>query len=204
LLVISEEPTLGYVVLACELKSPVPAQWAKDYLRVLNDDSVAKAFRQLDTIDAFLHSEKGVQFIKDQLPGSGHPHFEGAFVVLLKSLIITSDNSGLFFGNERRAIIDHQTLKLMLAKCDGDMAYILACFNRMNEWCDAGAEVVHTTVRVGNRTVTYDGVGIKSLLGFTQNEYKSTGVDKQMLDDFIQEGNHPFDVLVDRELSEKS
>lgn len=31
LLVISEEPTLGYVVLACELKSPVPAQWAKDY-----------------------------------------------------------------------------------------------------------------------------------------------------------------------------
>jgi hypothetical protein len=83
------------------------------------------------------------------------------------------------------------------------MAYILACFNRMNEWCDAGAEVVHTTVRVGNRTVTYDGVGIKSLLGFTQNEYKSTGVDKQMIEDFI-EGNHPFDVLVDREPSEKS
>jgi hypothetical protein len=55
-----------------------------------------------------------------------------------------------------------------------------------------------------NRTLTYDGVGIKSLLGFRQNEYKSIGVDKQMLDDFIQEGNHPFDVLVDREPSEKS
>jgi hypothetical protein len=204
LLVISEEPTLGYVVLACETKSPVPAQWAKDYLRVLNDDSVAKAFRQLDKIDEFLRTDQGVEFIRKQLPGTGHPHFEGAMVIVLKSLVITSDNSGLFFGKESHVIIDHQTLKLMLAKCDGDMAYVLECFKRMNEWCDQGAKVVQTTVRVGNRTVTYDGVGIQSLLGFGQNEYKSTGIDKQMLRDFIEEGYHPFDVLVHREPSEKS
>jgi hypothetical protein len=35
LLVISEEPTLGYVVLVCEVKSPLPPRWAKDQLRVL-------------------------------------------------------------------------------------------------------------------------------------------------------------------------
>ena len=111
-------------------------------------------------------------------------------VIVLKSLVITSDNSGLFFGKESHVIIDHQTLKLMLAKCDGDMAYVLECFKRMNEWCDQGAKVVQTTARVGNRTVTYDGVGIQSLLGFGQNEYKSTGIDKQMLRDFIEEGYH--------------
>jgi hypothetical protein len=48
LLVVSEEATLGYVVLACELKSPIPPQWAKDHLRVLNADSVVKGFDQLD------------------------------------------------------------------------------------------------------------------------------------------------------------
>jgi hypothetical protein len=57
---------------------------------------------------------------------------------------------------------------------------------------------------VGDRTVTYEGVTIKSLLGFGQNEYKSTGVDKQMLADFIEAGHHPFDVLPDRQPSEKS
>lgn len=198
LLVISEEPTLGYVVLACETKSPVPAQWAKDYLRVLNDDSVAKAFRQLDSIDKFLSTKEGVEFIMQKLPGRGHPHFEGSVVVLRKSVVITSDNSGLFFGKERHVIMDHQTLKLMLAKCDGDMAYVLGCFSKMNEWCDRGAGVEDTTVQVGNRSVTYEGVALKSLLGFSQNEYKSTGVDKQMLADFIEEGHHPFDVLPNR------
>jgi hypothetical protein len=54
LLVISETPTLGYVVRAWETKLPVPAEWANDYLRVPNDDSVAKALRQLDSIDEFL------------------------------------------------------------------------------------------------------------------------------------------------------
>ena len=87
----------------------------------------------------------------------------------------------------------------MLAKCDGDMAYVLECFKRMNEWCDQGAEIVQTTVRVGNRAVTYGGVGIQNLLGFGQNEYKSTGVEKHMLRDCIQEVSHPVDTSVYRE-----
>jgi hypothetical protein len=125
-------------------------------------------------------------------------------VVALKSLVITSDNSGLFFGKESHVIIDHQTLKLMLTKCDGDMAYVLGCFSKMNEWCDRGADVAQTSVQVGSRTVTYEGVTIKSLLGFGQNEYKSTDVDKQLLADFIEAGRYPFDVLPDRQPSEKS
>jgi hypothetical protein len=69
----------------------------------------------------------------------------------------------------------------------------------MNEWCDAGADVVQTAAPVGNRTVTYDGVAIKSLPGFAQNEYKSGGVHQQMVDDFIKEGYHPFDVFTSRD-----
>jgi hypothetical protein len=32
-------------------------------------------------------------------------------------------------GNEKRAVIDHQALKLMLAKFDSDIAYVLECIN---------------------------------------------------------------------------
>lgn len=61
------------------------------------------------------------------------------------------------------------------------------------------AQLSCTAARVGNRTVTYDGVAIESLLGLAQNEYKSGGVHQQMVDDFIKEGYHPFDVFASRD-----
>lgn len=53
LLVISVEPTLGYVIFVCELKCPVPPRWAKDQLKVLNKDSVSQAFRQVEVLRRF-------------------------------------------------------------------------------------------------------------------------------------------------------
>jgi len=52
--VIVEEPTLGFVMLICEVKSPLPPQWAKDQLRALAKDNVSKAFRQTEAISTFL------------------------------------------------------------------------------------------------------------------------------------------------------
>lgn len=56
LLVIAEEPTLGFVMLICEVKSPIPPCWAKDQLRALAPDNVSKAFRQTEAIGAFLQT----------------------------------------------------------------------------------------------------------------------------------------------------
>jgi hypothetical protein len=69
LLVISEEATLGYVVLPCELKSPIPPQWAKDHVRVLNKDSVIKGFDQLARVSEFLRTPEGTNFLRGRLPG---------------------------------------------------------------------------------------------------------------------------------------
>jgi hypothetical protein len=68
LLIISEERTLGYVMLVCEVKSPLPPRWAKDQLRVLEADSIAKAFDQLQRINSFLGSDDGARFLWEQLP----------------------------------------------------------------------------------------------------------------------------------------
>jgi hypothetical protein len=194
LLVLSEEATLGYVVLACELKSPIPPQWAKDHLRVLNADSVVKGFDQLDRVSEFLATPEGIKFLRSRLPDAGLPHFSG-FVVATKSLIITSRNAGMFFGDKKHTIIDYVTLERALKKCDGDMAFLLTIFSNLNAWLDDGFELDTSEVVVGGTRVHCDVLKIKHLMDFPANAFKSVGIDKQMLEDALQDGYHPFDVF---------
>jgi hypothetical protein len=71
LLVIAEEPTLGFVLLVCEVKSLLPPRWAKDQLRALAPDSVSKAFQQAGAINGFLQQPRGAEFIRSILPKTG-------------------------------------------------------------------------------------------------------------------------------------
>jgi hypothetical protein len=194
LLVISEEVTLGYVVLPCELKTPIPPQWAKDHLRVLGEDSVIKGFDQLDQVSEFLRTPSGINFLRGRLPDAGLPHFDG-FVVATKPLIITSRNAGMFFGDKEHTIIDYITLDRALKRCDGDMAFLLRIFSDLNMWLDEGFGLDTSKVLVGEKTVHYDVMKIKHLIDFSTNEYKSVGIDKQMLAAALQDGYHPFEVF---------
>jgi hypothetical protein len=187
LLVVSEEPTLGYVVFLCELKSPIPPQWAKDHLRVLNEDSVLKAFQQLDLIAEFLRTERGARFLISKLSAEEVPTFADGFVIALNSLVITSKNAGMFFGDRDHIVINYETLGRILKKCDGDVSYLLTCIGGINEWADALTKISSARLKVGEREVSYEGVEIGGLMEFRQNIYKSAGVDKQMLQQFIED-----------------
>ena len=101
----------------------------------------------------------------------------------------------MFFGDKEHTIIDYLTLERALKKCDGDMAFLLKIFSEFNTWLDDGFEVATNEVMIGSRNVRYDVLKIKRLMDFTANEYKSAGIDKQMLEDALQDGHHPFDVF---------
>lgn len=195
LLVISEEKTLGYVVYCCELKNPIPANWSKDYLRGLEGDGISKAFKQMKKLNEFLVTDQGIGFIRSLLPAEGLPHFGEDFLLLLNFLVITSYNSGIFFGNEKYGIIDYQTLHLILEKCDGDIYYVMRCLREFNQWADECIEIVPQEFYVGNKKVTYDGVSIKKPMGFLQNKYKSAKLDSQFAKIFIKEGRSPLDYV---------
>ncbi len=198
LLVISEEAPLGYVVFVCELKAPIPPQWAKDHLRVLNQDSVAKAFHQLEKLSDFFASPQGHGFLASLLPKGGLPHFGGEFLVVYKFLIITSRNAGMFFSDQTHTIIDYQTLERALKKCDGDVAYLLHVLAHLDSWLDQGRKTGTREVAVGRRSVKYEVTEIEHLIDFSANVYKSAGVHQQMLEQCLQEGGRPLDVLKNR------
>jgi hypothetical protein len=196
ILVISAEPTLGYVVLVCEVKSPLPPRWAKDQLRVLEADSIAKAFDQLTRIIEFLDSDDGVQFLTDQLPRLGLPDFD-EFAVALTTIVATSDNAGAFFSG-RGTVIDFRTLERLLSRCDGDMRYILEVLKDFPEWADNGLERVMVDVQVGDTAVSYEEVAIRHLMDFRQATYRSAGEPERMVREMREAGGRPSDVLRER------
>lgn len=194
LLVISCEPTLGYVIYICELKCPIPPRWAKDQLKVLNKDGVSKAFRQVEVLQRFLRTEAGMNLIARVLPKEGHPHFDG-FVVSVDSLIITSDNAGMFFGTENTKMINFRTLERLLRRSDGDMALIQHVLATYPKHAD---EVLTTTMvefQLGSLKVAYEAVTASPLLEFPQGHWRSSPERQKMIDEFIAEGAHPFDVF---------
>jgi hypothetical protein len=199
LLVIAEEPTLGYVLLVCEVKSPLPPRWAKDQLRVLAKDSVSKAFRQADAIGAFLGKPEGIEFIRSILPEGGLKHFDD-FVTVIDQLIITSDNAGMFFGHEQTPIINFRTLERLLDRSDGDILHIRTCIRTYNEGADTYLKTAMATFELGGLIVSYEGFAPTVLMDFPQNEWRSSPVQQQLIDDFVAGGHHPFDCLEGREV----
>lgn len=197
LLVISVEPTLGYVIFVCELKCPVPPRWAKDQLKVLNKDSVSKAFRQVETLQRFIETENGIRFLSRMLPKEGHPHFEG-FVVALDHLVITSDNAGMFFGAESTKVINFRTLERLLRRSDGDMALIQHVLATYAEHADAALVTTMVEFPLGPLTVAYEGVTAGPLLEFPQGYWRSDPELGEMVDAFVAHGFHPFDTFEHR------
>lgn len=195
LLVVSEEPTFGYVMFFCELKNPIPPRWAKDHLKALNGDSIAKAFEQTARIQKFLETERGEQFIRSQLPPGGLPYFGEEFLVSPTFLVITSFNVGMFFGDQQHTIIDYHTLGRILKTCDGDITYLSGILKSLMGSADQCLSLVPIECEVGQRQVTYEGVTVGKLMDFPQNTYKSIGLDKKMAAEFIADGCHPYDVL---------
>ncbi|OKI64343.1 hypothetical protein A6A27_25490 [Micromonospora sp. CB01531] len=196
LLVISEERTLGYAVLACEVKAPLPPSWAKDQLRVLEPDSIAKSFGQVERITAFLGSDEGVDFLCNQLPRAGIPDFD-EFAMLIWTVVATSDNAGAFFA-DRGTIIDYRTLERILRRCDGDMLYVLTALKEFPNWADSCFERAMDYVRVGDLDVSYEGITIKRLMEFPQNEFRSVDVAEMMVRGMLEEGHRPLDVFRER------
>ncbi|TYR36737.1 hypothetical protein FY036_00675 [Mesorhizobium microcysteis] len=197
LLVISVESTLGYMLFVCELKCPVPPRWAKDQLKVLNKDSVSKAFRQVEVLKRFIQTEDGVRFLSRMLPKEGHPHFEG-FVVGIEHLIITSDNAGMFFGAENTRVINFRTLERLLRRSDGDLALIQHVLRTYPEHADEALVTKMIEFQLGSLSVAYEAVTGSPLLEFPQGHWRSDPERQAMIDAFVTDGMHPFDVLEHR------
>ena len=194
LALVSEEPTLGYVIFLCEVKSPIPPRWAKDQLRVLNKESIAKAFEQVAAIKMFIHTDQGLEVIRGLLPPEGHPHF-AEFVIVIHHLVITSDNAGMFFQDKDQTVIDFRSLERLLSRSDGDMLFIQHVLGIYAEEIDKAVVTAMAECDVGDKHVRYEGVVDSPILDFPQVQWRNSEERKKMVEEFLTGGHHPLDVL---------
>ncbi len=194
LLVVSSEPTLGIAVLTCEVKAPLPPRWAKDQLRVLRPDSVAKSFGQLKRIFAFLRTEQGGAFLRGLLPEDGLAGFD-EFAAVCYQLVITSDNAGAFFADRQGAIVDFRTLERLLSRCDGDVLYLRSALDQLGEYADKCLERVEVEVEVGGIRVNYEGITVERLLDFEQAHFRSANLPQKTAEEMRAAGARPLDFL---------
>ena len=187
LLVISREETLGYFVFAIEAKAILPAYWAKDYLRALNKGGLSKAFDQVTGVLEALRSQAGSNLLAERILSLDPTPLSDGHIVL-KTLIVTSQNSGMFFEKESSgcAIIDYRTLGQMLKASDGDVVYIGKMLNSIRE--APLPEITKMNVDVEGISVTYDVVAGSDPVFFPPHEWKSAGLDVQVARDFFDNG----------------
>jgi hypothetical protein len=194
LLVICEEPTLGYVLFVCELKGPIPPRWAKDQLKALRQDGISKAFRQSKAIQKFLHTPAGIGAMKSWLSPDKHPLFE-SFVLVIEPLIITSDNAGMFFNTESTPVANFRTIERLLKAADGDTAFIQHVIHSYNEEVDKIINRVFAKAEFAGIVVEYEGVAESPIMRFPQQSWRNSEHRQVMIDDFIADGSHPFDTM---------
>lgn len=197
LLVISHEPTLGYVLLVCELKSSIPSMWAKDHLRALNSDGVSKAFHQVARIGQFLTSENGLTVLRQWLPDEGLRDFDH-FVVVMEPLVITSHNGGMFFDAMRTPVFAYNTIERMLRACDGDMAYIQHMLRQFTVTIDEHLTVGPRDVALQRAQVYYDVVEVQAVIHFPLNRWRSNGTREAVIENFLRDGHQPFEAFLSR------
>lgn len=194
LLVISEEPTLGYVLFVCELKASLPPMWAKDHLKALRPDNVSKAFRQSESVLRFLQTAEGVALLKSWLPPAGRLPFK-SFVVMVQPLVVTADNGGMFFEHEDTPIVSFRTLERMLIASDGDTEYLLDMLRTYDDEVDKHVVIRHAELKVGDVNLSYEGVANSPPIDFPQRSWLGTKERQEMIDDYVASGAHPFDVV---------
>ncbi|GAA3269070.1 hypothetical protein [Streptomyces labedae] len=194
LLVISREETLGYLVFAIEAKATIPAYWAKDYLRALNKGGLSKAFDQVASVLETLSSEAGINLLTERVLSLDPTPLSDGHIVL-RPLIVTSQNSGMFFEKESSGctIIDYRTLGQMIKASDGDVVYIIEMLKSIHE--APLPEIAKMSVNVEGISVTYDVVAGSDPVFFPPHEWKSSGLDVQVARDFFKNGGsrqNPF------------
>lgn len=92
----------------------------------------------------------------------------------------------MFFNERYKEIIDYRSLECILAKCDGDIAFVQKCISEYNSTIDGIYHIAEIKVTIGKYNINYERVVIKDLYDCQQNKFKSYPEYEKMLIDFFQ------------------
>jgi len=202
---VSYEPSLGFHVFACEVKNILPATWAKEYLRATGKSgAVTKALKQVDKLKAFLASEQGRDLLVRKIE-AGFPTlpfdeiFPTGYCITADFLVVTSQNTGLFFPERSTAIVSVASLNQIVERCDGDVNFILAHLWGMRRLIASSYSKSWDSIEVGGTTIRYSARRFESTFQIDEHAYLTNGDFERRESEALEAGYRFIDTLgIDR------
>jgi hypothetical protein len=200
-LALSYEPSLGFHAYICEVKNNLPANWAKDYLKGAGSKGyLEKALQQIEKVKLFLSSEDGAQFLRmtavdlfshlaiDRL-------FPTGFVLLVEYIIVTSQNIGVSFPDEKTVIVDADLLQHIIEQSDGDINYMQSTLRQWHATVDESYKLSKMNTEAMGRTIEFDVAEFRNLIRLTPNAYISDGTFRSIEAHSLESGYRYIDTL---------
>ena len=199
---ISYEPSFGFHVLACEVKNSLPATWGKESLKAISKKGpITKGQRQIYTITEFLASEAGSELlfslIKEAYPGLDYKSlFPSGFCCAITGVLTTSQSLGLFVEDKKTSIVNFDLFRHIVGKSDGDVVFITSHLRSIEDNLQNTFSVSQVEFSCNDTIIKYDAAKMEHLLEIEQNSYLSTGVDKKIEKEAIEEGYSFINTLI--------
>ena len=183
------------------MKNNLPANWAKDYLKGAGSKGyLEKALQQIEKVKLFLSSEDGAQFLRmtavdlfshlaiDRL-------FPTGFVLLVEYIIVTSQNIGVSFPDEKTVIVDADLLQHIIEQSDGDINYMQSTLRQWHATVDESYKLSKMNTEAMGRTIEFDVAEFRNLIRLTPNAYISDGTFRSIEAHSLESGYRYIDTL---------
>jgi hypothetical protein len=165
----------------CEVKNNLPASWAKEQLKAVGRKGfVQKALSQSNQLLDFLKTPEGMDLFYTKAISS-FPKldlkrlFPTGFCGVVNSLIITSQNIGMFFPKTSTTIVDYWAFKHIVELSDGDVNYIKHHTRKWGEAMDLCYRTGYQTAFAGDLTISYECAEFTNLIRLEKNSFLSDG-----------------------------
>lgn len=198
---ISYEPSFGFQFIISEVKNNLPANWAKEHLKLSDrNGALLKAVDQISKLKAFVNSPNGASLLQN-LVRQGFSSldfdklFPTGFMGAIDFLIVTTQNIGVLLEKEDIHIISDDFLRHIVNRSDGDSIYIKHHLKTLDGILDDSYQVISDSFNMGDYQITYDVASLKHIITLEQNEYLSAGLLEQYEQDAIKDGYRYIDGL---------
>lgn len=210
-LAVSYEPSLGFHAYICEAKNNLPANWAKEYLKGSGERGyLGKALNQIEKIKTFLATREGSIHLRS-LAEKMFMHldlkslFPGGLVIIVDYIVVTSQNIGVSYPDEKTTIVDADLLEHIISNSDGDVNYMQATLRKWHETVDQTYKLSSMSTIASGKRIKFDVAKFGDLIKLTQNTYLSDGWLEQLEKESLETGYRFIDTLTvpsNREIQE--
>ncbi|OXI32691.1 hypothetical protein CFB89_16505 [Burkholderia sp. AU16741] len=121
--------------------------------------------------------------------------FPTGFVILVDYIVVTSQNIGVSYPDEKTTIVDADLLQHIIENSDGDVNYMQATLRKWHETVDQSYRLSRMSTMASGKNIKFDVAQFKKLIKLRPNSYLSSGWLERIETESLETGYRFIDTL---------